>query len=59
MKISKSSKPAGTWRRAAGCKNGGKQNGNKYEEQLSEWSEYSGGAGKCEDRELFRILQWW
>ena len=72
MKISKSSKPAGTWRQAAGCEmvenkmvdnmktiNWKKRGANKYEEQLSEWSEYSGGARKCEDRELSRILHWW
>ncbi len=51
-----SSKPAGTWRRVAGSKNGRQQNVSKYEEQLFEGSEYSEGAGKSEDRELFEIL---
>ena len=51
-----SSKPAGTWRRVAGSKNGRQQNVWKYEEQLSERAEYSGGAKKCEDWEFFRIL---
>ena len=35
--------------RVAGSKNGRQQNVRTYEEQLSERSEYSGGAGKSED----------
>ena len=53
-----SSKPAGTWRWVASSKNGRQQNVTKYEEQLSKRSEYSGGSGKSEDWELFRILDW-
>ena len=51
-----SSKPAGTWRQVADSKYGRQQNVNKYEEQLSERAEYSGGAKKGEDWEFLRIL---